>query len=132
MDAARLPCRVSILQPALPAYRIPLFKALAGSDAIDLRVFFESVEGLANSPAIGFAAENVARRDLYLGGLVSPLVELPGPSGQPAAIECSGPPLEHPLPEPGPRVPPGPSGWRADRPLGSWLLEGESAQAAAA
>ncbi len=69
MDEPAFPLRLSVLQPALPAYRIPLFKALAGSDAIDLRVFFESVEGLANSPAIGFAAENVARRDLYLGGL---------------------------------------------------------------
>jgi glycosyltransferase involved in cell wall biosynthesis len=48
--------RVTIVQPALAKYRVPVFRELARRPGIDLRVVYGSVKGLENVDAEGFEA----------------------------------------------------------------------------
>jgi glycosyltransferase involved in cell wall biosynthesis len=50
------PIRVTIVQPSLAKYRIPVFRELAHRPGIDLRVVYGSVKGLENVDADGFEA----------------------------------------------------------------------------
>jgi glycosyltransferase involved in cell wall biosynthesis len=65
---ARRPIRVTIVQPALAKYRIPVFRELARRPGIDLRVVFGSVKGLDNVDAEGFNAIPSHRRRIGIGG----------------------------------------------------------------
>jgi glycosyltransferase involved in cell wall biosynthesis len=50
------PIRVTIVQPSLAKYRIPVFRELAHRPGIDLRVVYGSVKGLDNVEPEGFTA----------------------------------------------------------------------------
>ncbi len=64
--------RVTIVQPSLAKYRIPVFRELARRPGIDLRVVYGSVKGLENVDAQGFDAVPTERwTPAFLGqGLV--------------------------------------------------------------
>jgi hypothetical protein len=66
---ATRPIRVTIVQPALAKYRIPVFRELARRPGIELRVVFGSVKGLDNVDAEGFNAIASHRRRIGLGGV---------------------------------------------------------------
>jgi glycosyltransferase involved in cell wall biosynthesis len=68
--AATRPIRVTIVQPALAKYRIPVFRELARRPGIDLRVVFGSVKGLDNVDAEGFNAVPSHRRRVPGIGMV--------------------------------------------------------------
>ncbi len=51
---------MAICQPALPHYRLPVFRALANRPGIDLTVRYATVSGLSNATAAGFDAEPLA------------------------------------------------------------------------
>jgi len=55
-DSSGTPIRVTIVQPALPSYRIPIFRELASRPGIQLRVVYGSVAGLENVTEDGFEA----------------------------------------------------------------------------
>jgi glycosyltransferase involved in cell wall biosynthesis len=65
-DPASLPqtIRVRIQQPALPAYRVPVFAELARRPGIELDVLFSASAKLPNVAAQGFGARQVAERRL--------------------------------------------------------------------
>lgn len=63
------PLRVTIVQPALPKYRVPVFRELANRPGIDLRIVYGTVEGLANVAADRFQAIPSKRREWKLGGV---------------------------------------------------------------
>lgn len=56
MGTPKHPIRVTIVQPALAKYRVPVFRELARRPGIDLRVVYGSVKGLENVDAEGFEA----------------------------------------------------------------------------
>ena len=56
--------RVCVQQPALPAYRIPVFAELARRPGLDVEVLFSDRAKLPNVEAEGFAARAVAERKL--------------------------------------------------------------------
>lgn len=58
------PIRVVIQQPALPAYRVPVFAELARRPGIDLEVLFSARAKLPNVDAQGFRAVPVHERTL--------------------------------------------------------------------
>jgi glycosyltransferase involved in cell wall biosynthesis len=64
--------RVTIVQPALAKYRIPVFRELARRPGIKLRVVYGSVQGLDNVDAEGFEAVPTSRwqPSLFGQGLV--------------------------------------------------------------
>ena len=56
MSTKNNPIRVALVQPALPKYRIPVFRELAQRDGIDLTVYFGTRDDLLNEPAEGFTS----------------------------------------------------------------------------
>jgi glycosyltransferase involved in cell wall biosynthesis len=54
--SGRSSIRVTIVQPSLAKYRVPVFRELARRPGIDLRVVYGSVKGLDNVDADGFEA----------------------------------------------------------------------------
>lgn len=62
-----MPLRVVIQQPALAAYRVPVFRELARRPGIELLVTYASDPNLPNAPPDGFRAEPIIQRKLRLG-----------------------------------------------------------------
>jgi len=61
--------RVVVQQPALPRYRIPVFRELAAREGIGLRVVYGSQSELENVGSEGFEAERAAATRGLVGGL---------------------------------------------------------------
>lgn len=55
---------VVLQQPALPHYRVPVFRKLAQRDGLELEVIYSDVVGLLNAPADGFKATHSVTRHL--------------------------------------------------------------------
>lgn len=66
--------RVSIQQPALPAYRVPVFRELASRDGLDVTLHFAEQPEMTNAEADGFRAEPIRQRTVRLGGQTAILV----------------------------------------------------------
>jgi glycosyltransferase involved in cell wall biosynthesis len=62
------PIRVSLVQPALPAYRVPVFRELAARQGIDLTLRYSEQPDLANATPEGFRAEPVRQTTLRVRG----------------------------------------------------------------
>jgi glycosyltransferase involved in cell wall biosynthesis len=62
------PIRVTLVQPALPAYRVPVFRELAARPGIDLTVRFAEQPDLTNAEPGGFRAEPIRQTTLRLRG----------------------------------------------------------------
>jgi len=62
--------RVTIVQPSLAKYRIPVFRELASRSGIDLRVVYGVLKGLPNVEADGFVAVPSRLRQVAVGGSV--------------------------------------------------------------
>ncbi len=60
--------RVVLQQPALPAYRLAVFRELAHRPGIDLRLAYSERAGLSNVEPEGFAGECVKMRLIGIGG----------------------------------------------------------------
>jgi glycosyltransferase involved in cell wall biosynthesis len=60
--------RVVVQQPALPKYRVPVFRELARRPGITLRLLYSSVPGLTNVEPDGFAGEYVPTSRLQIRG----------------------------------------------------------------
>jgi glycosyltransferase involved in cell wall biosynthesis len=58
------PIRVCVQQPALPAYRVPVFAELASRPGLSVEVLFSDKAKLPNVEAEGFTARQVAERTL--------------------------------------------------------------------
>ncbi|MBX3359084.1 MAG: glycosyltransferase family 4 protein [Phycisphaeraceae bacterium] len=56
------------MQPALPKYRVPVFREMASRGGIDFRLLYGEEPGLKNVPADGFVAESAPMRHLRLRG----------------------------------------------------------------
>jgi glycosyltransferase involved in cell wall biosynthesis len=69
METPQPPIRVTIVQPALPKYRIPVFRELANRPGIKLRVAYGAMKGLDNVVAEGFDAVRVRRWERTIAGL---------------------------------------------------------------
>jgi glycosyltransferase involved in cell wall biosynthesis len=63
--------RVTLVQPALPKYRIAVFRELANRPGIQLRVVYGSVPGLNNVAPDGFEGLYVQRTEWNCGGAVA-------------------------------------------------------------
>lgn len=63
------PIRVLVVQPALPKYRIPVFKALASREGLAVRVWYGDTGKITNAEPEGFDAELRPQRQLR-GGIV--------------------------------------------------------------
>ena len=61
------PIRVTLVQPALPAYRVPVFRELASREGVDLTVRYAAQPNLSNAEPDGFRAEPIAQRTLRVG-----------------------------------------------------------------
>lgn len=61
--------RVVVQQPALPAYRIPVFRALAARPGIDLSVYYAADTHIDNVEADGFRAERTPQPRELPGGM---------------------------------------------------------------
>lgn len=61
------PIRVILQQPALPQYRVPVFRELAKRPGIDLTVLYGDVPGLANAEPDGFRAFHSPAREFGSG-----------------------------------------------------------------
>lgn len=59
--------RIGIVQPALAAYRVPIFRALAQQPGVDLHVWYGAVEGLRNAEPDGFKADFVPMKRQRVG-----------------------------------------------------------------
>lgn len=59
--------RVSIHQPALPLYRIPVFQRLATSPDLAIRVLYEREPGIPEAPVVPFDSQLFPRRALPVG-----------------------------------------------------------------
>ncbi len=62
------PISVVVQQPALPHYRVPIFRALSARAELSVRVLYGRVPGLPNAPPVGFLAEQRPVRTLTIGG----------------------------------------------------------------
>ncbi|MEM6799154.1 MAG: glycosyltransferase family 4 protein [Planctomycetota bacterium] len=51
------PLRVTFVQPALPKYRVPVFRELAGRPGIDFRLYYGKDRGITNVEPDGFRGE---------------------------------------------------------------------------
>jgi len=60
--------RASIVQPAMPAYRIPVFRTLAARDGIDLQLHYASQKHLGNAEAEGYKSTQIRARTLRIKG----------------------------------------------------------------
>lgn len=60
--------RVVIQQPALPKYRLPVFRELSRRQGIDLKLFYGQVPDITNVASDGFAAECVPMRRFRILG----------------------------------------------------------------
>jgi glycosyltransferase involved in cell wall biosynthesis len=67
MSGSETPIRVLMQQPALPAFRVPFFRALAATEGIDFHLLYADGE-VPTVPADGFSVECRVIRDLP-GGL---------------------------------------------------------------
>ncbi len=67
-ESADHPLRVTIVQPALPKYRIPVFRELALRPGLDVRVLYGARPDVPNASPEGFAATPVGRRDVKIAG----------------------------------------------------------------
>lgn len=63
-----MPIRVSIVQPALPAYRTPVFRELAARDGLSIRLYFGEQPNLSNAEPTGFAATPIRTRTVRFKG----------------------------------------------------------------
>jgi len=68
VDDANKRIRVVIQQPALPKYRVAVFRELAGRSGIDLKVIYADSSGVPSVDAMGFDARCVAMREGRLVG----------------------------------------------------------------
>lgn len=66
--------RVSIQQPALPAYRVPVFRELASRDGLDVTLHFAEQPEMTNAEPDGFRAEPIRQRTVRLGGQTAIIV----------------------------------------------------------
>lgn len=62
------PIRVIVVQPALPKYRIPVFRELAARPGLSLEVVYGEVGGLSNVSPEGFEAVATPRREIGIAG----------------------------------------------------------------
>jgi len=62
-DAPRI--RLCVFQPALPKYRIPIFRELASRPGIDLQLFYSADEPVKNVVPDGFRGESIKSRVLW-------------------------------------------------------------------
>lgn len=60
--------RLVIQQPALPKYRLPVFRELARRPGIDLRIFYGETPGLSNIDATDLATHHAPMKSLRIGG----------------------------------------------------------------
>lgn len=60
--------RVLVDQPAMPHYRVPVFRELASRQGIDLTVWYGKEDGLENVAAVGFKGEFKPAKYIRLGG----------------------------------------------------------------
>ena len=67
--------RVSLIQPALPAYRIPVFRELASRDGIDLTVHYGQEQHLSNAEPDGFEAVPCPQKTVRIKG--QPVIIVP-------------------------------------------------------
>jgi len=65
------PIRLVIQQPALPKYRVPVFRELARRPGIDLTLYFGDVPGLSNVEPDGFRAIHVPIKRRRIGTRLS-------------------------------------------------------------
>lgn len=76
--------RVSIQQPALPAYRVPVFRELAAREGLAVTLHYAQQPDLANAEPDGFDARTIRQRVLHIGRqsfiLIPVLWSLSGPS----------------------------------------------------
>ena len=63
-----MPIRVSIIQPALPAYRVPVFRELATRAGLDCTLCFAEQPNLTNAEPDGFKAEPIGQRTIRIKG----------------------------------------------------------------
>lgn len=54
------PIRVALLQPALPKYRLPIFRELSSRPEIDLQLFYASDEPVKNVEPVGIRATQIS------------------------------------------------------------------------
>jgi glycosyltransferase involved in cell wall biosynthesis len=64
------PIRVAIVQPALPAYRVPVFRELASRKGLEPTVYYSEQPDLANARPDGFRGEPVRQRSILGGRLI--------------------------------------------------------------
>lgn len=64
------PIRVAIVQPALPAYRVPVFRELASREGLEPTVYYSEQPDLANAQPDGFRGEPVRQRAILGGRLI--------------------------------------------------------------
>lgn len=62
--------RVTLQQPALPLYRVPVFQELNARDDLDVHVTYGCVPGLPNAAPVGFRASPTRERRLRCRGRV--------------------------------------------------------------
>ncbi len=67
-SAPATPLRVVMQQPALPRYRVPVFRELANRPGIDFRLWYAAYPGLPNASPEGFLAEARSTRTIRLLG----------------------------------------------------------------
>lgn len=67
--SARTPLRVSIVQPSLARYRVPVYRALAREADLDIQVLYGTDKGIPNVSAEGFSAQAAPHRHLGVGRL---------------------------------------------------------------
>jgi len=68
MDRTESRIRVTVVQPALAKYRIPVFRELAKRSGIDLQVVYGALKGLPNVEADGFCAKPSPLRRVEIAG----------------------------------------------------------------
>ncbi len=59
--------RVAIQQPALPAYRVPVFRELAARGGVDITLHYAEQPGLANAEPEGFDARPIRQHTIRVG-----------------------------------------------------------------
>ncbi len=66
--------RVAIQQPALPAYRVPVFRELSAREGIEPTLYYAEQPNLANAEPKGFNARRIRQRTVRVGGQSAILV----------------------------------------------------------
>ncbi|HHN77399.1 MAG TPA: glycosyltransferase [Phycisphaerales bacterium] len=69
-----MPIRVAIQQPALPAYRVPVFRELSAREGIEPTLYYAEQPNLANAEPEGFNARRIRQRTVRVAGQSAILV----------------------------------------------------------